>query len=173
APAAAPQQEKKSKVGMWIGIGVGCLVLAFAVVFGSCWYCKSKVEEGMTAAGAELSRISLSFALSGIKLSCVGDPSGAGASNYFHPQVFSQYQGVACQVNDQVIDAFGTACNQGQQPCSNAQMISGTADESRATDLGLNVAQCYVYTSGQAKIVGCSGDQGFKIIHMENVTAVQ
>ena len=65
-----PPQARKVPMGALLAglvlllavlIGVGCLVLAFAVVFGSCWYCKSKVEEGMTAAGAELSRISLSF----------------------------------------------------------------------------------------------------------------
>lgn len=163
---------------MWIGIAVGCIVILFAAVFGACWYCKRKAEQIGEELGGELggglTRISLGFNLSGIKMSCAADPSGAGASNYFHPQVFTQYQGVACQVNDQTVQAMGRDCNTGQVPCSAVSNLAGSADESRATALGLTANQCWVYTSGSAKIIGCSQPgTGFKLIHMENPGAVQ
>ncbi len=175
---ATPPQ--KSKAGMWIGIGVGCLVLLFAVVFGTCWWCKSKAEqfgeelgEGMGGLGGELTRISLGFQLSGIKMSCAGDPSGAAAANYFHPQVFAQNQAAACQVTDATLQAMGRSCNTGQVPCSAVTNITTTPDASRATSLGLDGNQCWVYTSGSAKIIGCQTPTGFKLIHLENPGAVQ
>lgn len=167
---------------MWIGIGVGCLVVALLVVVGGCWYCTKKageaVEEaagGMGQIGAEMSRISLSLNLEGVKMSCSMDPSGAGAANYFHQPVFAQYQGQVCQVTQPgVVDAFARSCQSQpqQRPCSDVAIVTG-ADQERVTGLGLNAQTCYAYTSGSAKILACNTDVGYKFVHFENVTAVQ
>lgn len=182
APPGAPP-FKKSSAGMWIGIGVGCLVLACVVVFGGCWYCTKKTGEafeeagaGLGQLGAEMSRISLSLTLEGMRAGCSADPSGAGAANYFHAQAFPQYQNVACQITSPgVVDAFARSCaSQPQQrPCSDAAVLANTADASYATNLGLNPQTCYSYTSGSAKIVACQTDLGYKFVHMENLTSVQ
>lgn len=123
--------------------------------------------------GAELTRISLSLALSSMKVSCASDPSGAGTSNWFVPSVAPQYQPQACQVTDATLEAFSRNCTQGQMPCSTAASLAGTGDESRAAAAGVDVGQCYVYSSGSAKIIGCSLDTGYKLIHIENPAAVQ
>lgn len=167
---------------MWIGIGVGCLVLALVVVVGGCWYCTKKTGEafeeaagGMGQLGAEMSRISLSLNLEGVKMSCSMDPSGAGAANYFHASIFPTYQSQVCQVTQpNVVDAFARSCQSQpqQRPCSDAAVVSGT-DADLATSLGLNPLTCYAYTSGSAKIIGCNTDLGYKFIHFENITAVQ
>jgi hypothetical protein len=167
---------------MWIGIGVGCLVLALVVVVGGCWYCTKKTGEafeeaagGMGQIGAEMSRISLSLNLEGVKMSCSMDPSGAGAANYFHATIFPTYQSQACQVNTPgVVEAFSRSCQSQpqQRPCSDVAIVTGT-DADLATGLGLNAQTCYAYTSGSAKIIACNTDLGYKFIHFENVTAVQ
>jgi hypothetical protein len=119
--------------------------------------------------GAELNRISLTFTLGGVQMSCTSDPSGAGAATYFHPQVAAQYQSQACQVTNTTVEAFSDANR------SRAEMLPGTDDESRATSLGLDPAQCTRFVSGSAKVVACNmGDtEGFKIIHLENPGSVQ
>ena len=173
APPAGPPPGSGSNAKLWIGIGVGCLLLGILGCVGGWFYCKMKAEEAVEGMGAELTRISLTFTLSGVKLSCTSDPSGAGTNNYFHPQVAGQYGAAACQVSDQTIDAFGRSCTTGQRPCSDALSAVGSADESRVTGLGLDATQCYVYTSGTAKIVGCALDTGFKLVHVEGLSGVQ
>lgn len=168
---------KKDNTKLWLGIGGGCLLAIILGCVGGWYYCKMKAEEVTGAVGnelgAELTRISLSLALSSMKVSCGSDPSGAGTSNWFAPSVGPQYQAQACQVTDATVTAFGRNCNQGQMPCSTAGVLAGTGDESRAAAAGVDVSQCYVYTSGSAKIIGCSLDTGYKIIHLENLGAVQ
>lgn len=133
-------------------------------------WCKSKAE----GAVGELSRVSLTFSLSAIQSRCTMDPSGAGAAGQFHPQAAAAYQGMACQVNQQVVTAYSTDCDSGGSPCSTVEALVGTPDEGRASALSLDPNTCYVYTSGASKIVGCiSEGAGFQIIHMENVGAVQ
>lgn len=122
---------------------------------------------------AEASRISLAFTLAGVQMGCAGDPSGASTANNYHPQVASQYQAMGCTLTDQAVEAYGRGCSSGQRPCSEVAVIAGTPDAQRATALGLDAGRCYAYTSGQGKVIGCTTDQGFKLIHLENVNAVQ
>ena len=161
---------------LWLGIGGGCLLLAIVACLGSWWWCKSKAEEVGNAFGGEMNRISLSFKLSSIKSSCMSDPSGAGAAGSIHPTVFPQLQGVACQVNDQTVSAFGSSCDTQPRPtpCSTVQPASAAGDEAYAEAAGLDASACYSYVSGSAKIVGCNTPEGqFMIVHMENPAAVQ
>ncbi len=164
---------------LWLGIGGGCLLLVIVACVGSWWWCKSKAEEvgqGLGNLGGEMNRISLSFALSTIKSSCMSDPSGAGAANSFHPTTFPQLQSVACQVNDQTVSAFGASCETQPRPspCSTVQPVSAAGDEQYAEAVGIAPASCWSYVSGSAKIVGCNTPEGqFKIVHMENPAAVQ
>ena len=168
---------KKDNTKLWLGIGGGCLLAVILACGGGYWYCSSKAAEVRDAVGgefgAELTRISLALALGSMKASCMGDPSGAGTSNWFAPSVGPQYQGQACQITDATVEAFGRNCTQGLTPCSTAVGLAGTADESRAAAAGVDAGQCYVYASGSAKIIGCSLDTGYKIIHLENLGAVQ
>lgn len=128
---------------------------------------------GLGGFGAELSRMSLAMNLAGIKMSCAGDPSGAGAVNYLHPSVAATLQPQACQITDQAVEAFGRNCSSGQTPCSAAASLTGTPDAAMATNLGLDTNRCYSYTSGQAKLIGCNTDAGFKLISIQNPGAVQ
>ncbi len=173
---AGPPQ-KKDNTKLWLGIGGGCLLAIILGCVGGWYYCKMKAEEVTSELGgefgAEVTRISLSLALSSMKVSCASDPSGAGTSNWFAPSVAATYQGSACQVTDATLEAFSRNCNTGQMPCSSAGALAGTADESRAAAAGVDASQCYVYQSGSAKIVGCGLDTGYKIIHIENLGAVQ
>ena len=168
---------KKDNTKLWLGIGGGCLLAVILGCVGGWYYCKMKAEEVTSGLGsefgAEVTRISLSLALGSIKMSCASDPSGAGTSNWFVPAIAPQYQSQACQVTDATLEAFGRGCNTGQTPCSSASALAGTPDASRAAAAGVEVSQCYVYQSGSAKIVGCGLDTGYKIIHLENLGAVQ
>jgi len=131
-------------------------------------------DELNNSMGAELNRISLSIKLSSIKMSCTGDPSGAGTAMHFVDSVAAQYQATACQVNQSTLDAFGRNCQQGQRPCSDSGAVPGSEHESRVTSAGLDPQRCYWYHSGSAKIVGCNiQPSGFRILHMENPAAVQ
>jgi len=124
--------------------------------------------------GAEMSRLSLVFVVGGVRMSCAMDSSGAGTARYFHPDVAAQYTATACQLDsDRVADAFSRGCDQGATPCSDVQVLAGTEDASRASALGLDLNRCFRYTSGQAKLIACTVDEGMKIIHLENPSAVQ
>ena len=163
---------KKSKKGLLFA-GLGCVLLLIIGCIVTAWLVCAAANEGAEQLGtsfqAEASRISLVFALGGLRMSCTSDPSGAGTSEYLHPNVAASLQGQACQVTDATIDAFGDAQR------SQAQMLPGTGDESYANNVGVDPAQCTRFTSGSAKIIGCSlGDaMGFKIIHLENLASVQ
>ncbi|MBO6934039.1 MAG: DUF4190 domain-containing protein [Deltaproteobacteria bacterium] len=123
---------------------------------------------------ANMNRISVSMKLSAIKMSCTSDPSGAGAMQQFHPSVAGQYQAVACQVDQPLVDAIGRGCSDGVRPCSEAAVVAGTADASRVTALGLDANQCYSYVSGTAKVIGCrdAASNQFQLVHLENPTGV-
>ncbi len=128
---------------------------------------------GLAGLGAEMSRVSLGFSLAGIQASCIGDPTGASSAGSFHPNVAATLTPQACQITDQAAEAFGRSCNNNQHPCSTAQPLAGTPEAAQATALGLDLNRCYLYTSGQAKIVGCTTDTGFKIVGLQNPSAVQ
>ncbi|MEM7609696.1 MAG: hypothetical protein AAF411_30485, partial [Myxococcota bacterium] len=178
---APPANGGNSNAKLWIGLGVGCLVFALVACLGSYYYCKSKAEDFVEGAGGmlgELQRIPATIVVGGIKTSCTIDPSGAGTAQYFHPQAFSAYQGVACQINDQTQTAISNTCTppEGQTastPCTNVTSLVGTPDEGRATALGLPAAACHRFSSGSMVLIGCSIEgQGFKIIHLENPAGV-
>ncbi|MFT5354212.1 MAG: hypothetical protein ACI9KE_001417 [Polyangiales bacterium] len=166
---------------MWIGIGVGCLLLSIITCVGSWYWCKSKAEGFVEGAGemvGEFSRITLSMSLSTIKAGCASDPSGAGAVTHFHPAAFPAYQAVACQVTDQTLAAIRNSCTPGngvaQTPCSNVMSATAAGDAGRAAGVGVDANSCFSYTSGTMRIVACNIDgQGLKIIHLENPAGVQ
>lgn len=167
---------------MWVGIGAGCLLLCVIACVGSWYWCKSKAEGFVEGAGemvGELNRISLSMSLSAVKLSCTGDPSGAGAAAHFHQSAFAAYQGVACQVTDQTLAAIRNSCTPGngatpQTPCSNVTSATAAGDAGRAAGVGVDASSCFSYTSGTMRIVACNIEgQGLKIIHLENPGGVQ
>lgn len=93
---------------------------------------------------------------------------------HFHPSVAGQYQAVACQVDQPLVDAIGRGCSDGQRPCSEAAVVAGTADASRAQGLGLDPNKCFSYVSGTAKVIGCrdTASNQFHLIHLENPTGV-
>ena len=170
--------------GLVVNIIAFILGLAVALTCGLCNACMTSNMnnpnrgQGLSTQfggeiGAEMSRLSLAMTLAGLKLSCVGDPSGASSGEYFHAQAFPTLQGEACTLSQNAIDAYSQACSPGIQPCSNVATIAGTPDAARATAFGLQANSCYAYTSGQGKLIGCETPQGFAIIHWENVNAVQ
>jgi hypothetical protein len=176
AGAMDPAGAGLTNAAYWISLIQLVLNILAICAWGGCmaWAmiaAPSAGEYGSVGSGsslmAEANRIPLSFALSGIKLSCLGDPSGAGAANYFHDAAFGSLQAQACQVTDDTANAFGDANR------SQAQGLSGTADESRATAFGVDASQCTLFTSGAAKIIGCTVNDDFRIVHMENVASVQ
>ncbi len=196
AMSRAKQQGGSNGValaGLILNIVAFLLSLAVALTCGLCNACLTSAEMNRrnnpgasSAAGdalgqqlgnsiaANMNRISVSMKLSGVQTSCQSDPSGAGAMQHFHPSVAGQYQAVACQVGQPLIDAIGRGCSDGQRPCSNAAVLAGTPDASKATNLGLDASKCYSYTSGSAKVIGCSDDATgqFQLIHLENPTGV-
>ena len=173
--------------GLVVNIIAFILGLAVALTCGLCNACMTSSmnnanrhggAQGLSAAfgdeiGAEMSRISLAMTLGGVSLSCAADPSGAGTTQYFHPQSVASLQPQACTLTDRAMEAYGQACSPGVQPCSTVRTLAGTTEASRATALGLQPSDCYEYTSGQGKLFACDVGQGFQIVHWENVNAVQ
>jgi hypothetical protein len=113
-----------------------------------------------------MNRISLSVTLDGIIASCGTDPSGASAAAYFNPNVAASYSGLACMANADTVAAFSDANR------STAGNLAGSADEALATAQGLDPSSCFVYTSGAAKVIGCSQADGFKLLHVEALDQV-
>jgi hypothetical protein len=168
-PGAPPGGEKKkSKTGLIIG---GCCVLLLLIGCGVGGYMYWAAQQAATSLGTsievEANRISLSLALSGVQSSCTTDPSGASAASYFHPNVFATYQAQACMINDDVVNAFGDATR------ATGVVAAGSGDEAWATAVAADASQCYSFTSGSAKVVACTLPEGFKIVHLENITMVQ
>lgn len=128
---------------------------------------------GATLAG-ELSRLSLSMSLASVQIQCATDPTGArAAQSILHPGVTDALQGQLCAIDDRVAEAFAQSCDLEERPCSNISALAAP-DTERATALGIDPSQCFVYTSGQARIIGCNTPSAdFRIIHLENVTAVE
>ncbi len=164
-------------------MGIGCLIASILGCVGGWYFCKMKTEEameqlgglegGFEQLGAEINRLSAVAQLGSIRVSCQTDPSGAGATQSFHPTVAARYQGEACKVNDKTIEAFGRNCTSGQRPCSEAAMLSMTGDTGYANAVGADPASCFSYTSGTAKLIGCQAATGFQIVHIENLGGVQ
>lgn len=123
---------------------------------------------------AEMSRLSLTMTLASVQMSCAADPTGAqAAQTALHPNVAAQYQGVLCTFSEQALDAFGRSCDEGA-PCATVTVLSATPEAQRATALGMDANQCFLYQSGQARLIGCNNAQSeFRLIHLENVNAVQ
>lgn len=127
---------------------------------------------GQQLAG-EMSRLSLTMTLASAQLGCAGDPTGAqSAATTLHPSVATQYQGVLCTISESAHEAFSRGCDEGT-PCSTVTALSSTPDANKATALGLDATQCFLYQSGQARIIGCNTGQDYRIIALENVNAVQ
>ncbi len=177
--------------GLILNIVAFLLSLAVALTCGLCNACLTAGEMNRqnnpsgSAAGdalgqqlgnafaAEMSRLSAGLKVGQIKRACQSDPSGATAMQQFHPSVAGQYQSIVCQAGQPLEDAISRSCDQGQRPCSTVAQLAGTPDASRATNLGLDPAQCYVYTSGSAKVIACKdASNTFQLIHMENPSGV-
>ncbi|MCS6796927.1 MAG: hypothetical protein NZ898_00070 [Myxococcota bacterium] len=166
-PAEPP--KKKSKTLLFVGIG--CLALLFCVLAGwaiSCFVCKKAAETAGSAFAVEIQRIPLVATLGGIRMSCVTDPSGASAAQYFHPNVFPQLQAQACAIDDNVLNAYS------EPNRSQAATARGSPYEATITGLGLQLDGCAVFSSGASRIVGCSDPSGrYLIVHAENIAQVQ
>lgn len=174
APPAQPMgggggglSDKNKKILIWVAIGcaalavLGCLVTGVFVFFVG-----KKAKEASEAGGsfaAQASRVSLGFALTGIETSC--QSAGADATaQFFHPKAFPRLEAHACDVDNQVIDVFSNTDK------SEASVLSNTDLADKAEDIGLDPDSCYLYQAGDARIIGCSLDDGsFKIIDMENL----
>jgi hypothetical protein len=166
-PGAAPGGEKKkSKTGLIIG---GCCALLLLIGCGVGGYLYWAGQQAVAAGGTidvEVNRLSMNIMLSGIQSSCAMDPSGAAAASYFHPNVAATYQSQACQVTADVVTAFSDPTR------ATGTVVAGSPDESWAVAVGADTSQCYSFVSGTAKVVGCNMPDGFKIVHMENVSMV-
>ncbi|MCB9611835.1 MAG: hypothetical protein H6722_05195 [Sandaracinus sp.] len=122
---------------------------------------------------AEMSRLSLTMSLASAQLGCASDPTGAQAAQaVLHPSVATQYQGMLCNIPQNTLDAFGRGCDEGA-PCSTVTVLASTPDAAKATALGLDANQCFLYQSGQARIIGCNTPSDYRVILMENLAAVQ
>jgi len=165
----APQPEKKkSKLPMILG---GCCLL---ILIASCgvgiWMyfaAQNAAEELGGSFEAEMNRISLSVTLDGIMQTCAGDPTGAAASSFFNAGVAGTYSGLACTTNADTVAAFSDASR------STASNLAGSADEFHAIAQGIDANTCFVFTSGSAKVIGCSQVDGFKLLHIESLNMVQ
>ena len=171
--------------GLVMNIVAFLLSLLVALTCGLCNACLTGAEMNRDSAtqsadpmgqalgnqlAASMSRISVSMKLSAMKMGCATDPSGTQAMQQFHSAVAGQYQAVACQVGEPLIEAVSRSCDEGTHPCASASVVAGTADATRATALGLDPQQCYAYTSGTAKVIGCNDEKNgqFQLIHLEN-----
>ncbi|MBX3248255.1 MAG: hypothetical protein KF901_13835 [Myxococcales bacterium] len=128
-----------------------------------------------TSFAGELSRISLSMNLATVQIQCATDPTGArAAQSVLHPGVVDALQGQLCAIDDEIAEAYAQSCEHGERPCSSVAPLGAGPDAERATALGLDPSQCFVYTSGQGRIIGCNtAGADFRLIHLENVTAVE
>jgi len=79
-----------------------------------------------------------------------------------------QVQGSICQVTQNTIDAFADNSR------SEAHTMVGQPEAATAASFGADVSQCYMYTSGSARIGACNFPDGsFKFITFENPGGVQ
>jgi hypothetical protein len=151
-----------------IGVAAGCLALvvlgciATAVGF---FVLRSKTEQAATSFAAQASRVSLGFTLSGLQMSCAS-AGPQGAAGFFHPEALAELGDQVCKIDERAIDVFGDASK------STARVLQGTPLAAKATSLGLDADACFLYEAGDAQIAGCILDDGFKIIHMENVASL-
>jgi hypothetical protein len=152
-----------------IGVAAGCLGLMLLVciagvalmIFQVGEY-KSQSEEAASSFAAEASRVSLGFTLSGIQMGCQGG-GPQGVASFFHPGAFSQLGDQVCNIDARAIDVFSDSDQ------STAQVLSQSAMADRASSLGLDPDTCFLYEADGARIVGCALEDGFKVVHMENL----
>lgn len=169
-PSGAP--PKKSGALKWVLIGCGVLLLLTLCTVGGCYACAQygaqQAQQGLgDTFGGEMRRVSLTLNLSSMKMTCSMDPTGAANQQMFHPNVWASMQAQSCTVTDRAIQVFGDPNLVPVAP------LAGSADEARATSLGIDANQCTLFVYQAAKIVGCSMPDGnFQIVHMENVGSV-
>jgi hypothetical protein len=168
APGTAPAGGLGNNKKLIIGVAAGCLLLVvLACVAGivGIFAFRNAAEQAGSAAtsfAAEASRVSLGFTLNGVKMSCEAGGAEAAAS-FFHPKAFAQLSDQACTVSDRAIDVLANA----EQ--SSAQVLAHTGMADRATSLGLDPDACFLYQADGAQVVGCALEDGFKIVHMDNL----
>jgi hypothetical protein len=175
-PDEAQKQKRKKLI---LGITFGCLgLLALACGIGAfgvyqMWSSASQQAQEMEQMSEQfagefskqMSRAQLTGALSTIQRKC---RRNADLSSHFHPDVYSELKGQACDVDGKVVQAFG------DQKRSSVESLAGTNAESKASELGFDPSKCYRFTSGGATVDGCSTDRGrFQIIDMANLSAVK
>lgn len=123
--------------------------------------------------GAEMARLPLSRSLRSMAQSCATDPTGAANAAHFHPSVAASLQGKSCEVDATVADAYGRSCASGQHPCADAARVAPSSPEAEAARAaGLDPASCFVYRSGDGKIVLCNEAGRSYIVQWENVAAI-
>ncbi|MFW6051397.1 MAG: hypothetical protein ACODAU_09495, partial [Myxococcota bacterium] len=154
------------KVLLWVGVGCAALVvLGCLATAAGMWFIGRSVDEGEKSFAAQASRVSLGFALSGIQMSC--QTAGArAAADYFHPEAFAGLQDQACTVDDAVIDVFA------DPEKSEAEVLARTDMADKAEALGLDPESCFLYQASEARIIGCDPEDGFRIIHLENLDSL-
>lgn len=123
---------------------------------------------------AELHRMSLVSSLRSMRERCVQDPSGASNAEFFHPSVAPQLQASSCSLTPEAVEAYGRSCRAGQHPCVASSQVQPSSPQAQAaTAAGLDPRRCYLFRSGDGRIVLCD-DGGFpRILHWENVNAVR
>ncbi|MCA9535700.1 MAG: zinc ribbon domain-containing protein [Myxococcales bacterium] len=162
APAAPAEEKPKSKMPLILG---GCCLL---ILLGSCgvggflwWKANQALDEVTGGDGVigSMNRLAISAHFQSITSTCGFDPSGAGASGSFHPNVFANYQSIACQLPATAATVAGDG----------ARSQITQSDDGRAAALGLDPNTCSTLTAGAGKAVLCNG----VLVHLENPAAFQ
>jgi hypothetical protein len=151
-----------------LGVAAGCLALVMLACVATAvglFVLRSKTEQAATRFTAESTRVPLIFTLSGLQMSCASGGPKATAS-FFHPKALAELGDQVCKIDERAIDVFGDASQ------STARVLQGTPLATKATSLGLDADSCFLYEAGDSQIAGCILDDGFKIIHMENVASL-
>ncbi|MFW6197586.1 MAG: hypothetical protein ACOC5B_01860, partial [Myxococcota bacterium] len=165
-PGGAAMSASNKKVLLWVAIGcAGLLMLACVVGIIAFVLIGKEAKNEATSFAADASRVSLGFALSGIQMTCQ-NAGPEGAADFFHPETFAQLEDRACSVDDAVIDVFADAEK------SDAFVLAQTDHADMASSLGLDPDSCFLYEAGDARIIGCSVEDGFKIIDLRDLGAI-
>ncbi len=118
------------------------------------------------------SRLEFASMIDQIRVGCQADPTGAATVAFYLPRRAATIQAEACSVTEQTAIAIRQECP-AAGPCSNASRLAiGTPDAQLLSDAGIIAAQCTVFTSGQAKLIGCNTGGRYQIAHLENAAAV-
>ncbi|MFW6031478.1 MAG: hypothetical protein ACOC9T_02710, partial [Myxococcota bacterium] len=167
-PPASPggMSASNKKVLLWAAVGcAGVLMLACIIGIIAFVLISKETKDEDKSFAADASRVSLGFALSGIQMTCQ-NAGPEGAADFFHPETFAQLEDRACSVDDAVIDVFADAEK------SDAFVLAQTDHADMASSLGLDPDSCFLYEAGDARIIGCSVEDGFKIIDLRDLGAI-